>query len=367
MDINLTGKLGVSTIITTAYNPCKSKISQPKTVYAQQKRYWLSRKIDTCSREMLRRDLSKFLKNCSDKGHNIVLCIDLNEDTNRSNGPLYQTLIHENNLIDALKSKHKQPSPPIFENGSKTIDAIFISSQLNSIHRAGWLGFGQGVGDHRIAYIDIDATCLINKDKQDIVPINARRLQIDKEQCMKKYNEYVEPEYRKHKLLPRMNTLRRQTKGKTTLRMIEEIEKIDKTRTEIVKKGEKKCRKLKMGQVPFSPTDVQCHTRLIEFWTLVIKKKGKRKISSRLITRKEKLCGLKNSMQYTVENALEFRSAAWRAYKIAKKTAKERRQEFLRKQILLYDLEGNINAASEVEKISKAEEMREAHREIRQV
>ena len=52
--------------------------------------------------------------------------------------------------------------------------------------------------------------------------------------------------------------------------------------------------------------------------------------------------------------------------KVAKKTAKERRQEFLRKQVLLYDLEGNINAASEVEKISKTEEMREAHREIRQ-
>ena len=42
--IKLTGKRGVSKIITTAYNPCQSKISQPKTVYAQQKRYWLSKK-----------------------------------------------------------------------------------------------------------------------------------------------------------------------------------------------------------------------------------------------------------------------------------------------------------------------------------
>ena len=245
---------------------------------------------------MLRWDLSQFLKNYSNKGHNIVLCIDLNEDTKRSNGPLYQTLIQEKNLIDAPKSKHKQPSPPAFENGSKTIDAIFISSQLNSLHsRAGWLGFGQGVGDHRIAYIDINATCLINKDKQDIVPINAQRLQINKEQCMKKYNEYVEPEYQKHKLLPQMTANNR----KKNVTHDRRDQKNWQNTNSSCQKGEKKCRKLKMGQVPFSPTDVQCHSRLIELWTLVIKKKEKRKISSRLITRKEKLCGLKNSMEYT--------------------------------------------------------------------
>ena len=109
------------------------------------------------------------------------MCIDLNEDTNWKNGPIQQTLLHHNNLTDVLKHHHTILSPATHNRGSKTIDAIYTSQSLLAVDNAGWLRFGEGIGDHRIAYINIDLALLINKNKHDIVKRNARRLQIKKQ------------------------------------------------------------------------------------------------------------------------------------------------------------------------------------------
>ena len=49
--IKFSGKDSVTTRIITAYCPCKGSLNQPTTVYAQQKRYFLSQEIECCPRE----------------------------------------------------------------------------------------------------------------------------------------------------------------------------------------------------------------------------------------------------------------------------------------------------------------------------
>lgn len=120
---------------------------------------------------------------------------------------MYQTLLHENGLIDVLKQKHGDNSPPTYEHGNKTIDAIMVSPSLASADRAGWLKFGSGVGDHRIAYLDIDIKKILCKDKNEIVNHDARRLQVGNERCKNKYLEYVEKEFRQHRFAQRLNQL----------------------------------------------------------------------------------------------------------------------------------------------------------------
>ena len=137
--------------------------------------------MDICPREAFRRDLSQFISQCQARHNQIIVCIDLNEDTNRKNGLIQQTLIHTNNLTDVLKHHHNIPSPATHNRGSKTIDAIYASQSLLAVDNAGWLRFGEGVGDHQIVYIDIDLALLIRKDKHDIMKRIARRLQIKKQ------------------------------------------------------------------------------------------------------------------------------------------------------------------------------------------
>ena len=115
------------------------------------------------------------------KGHQIILCMDLNEDSNRNNGPLYQTLTCKNNLISIMKSTHKIDTPPTYKAGSCTIDAILVSPSLTNVTTSSWLPFGEGIGDHRIAFIDINSKIVLNRDRHDIIPIKARLLQVDKE------------------------------------------------------------------------------------------------------------------------------------------------------------------------------------------
>ena len=92
------------------------------------KRYFLSQEIECCPREKFRHDISEFISSCTNKNEQIILCIDLNKDTTRTNGPLYQTLLHENNLIDTLKYRHEGLNSPTTHNrGTKPIDAIMIS------------------------------------------------------------------------------------------------------------------------------------------------------------------------------------------------------------------------------------------------
>lgn len=59
--IRLQGKHATSTTIIIAYCPCHSKHDRPETVYMQQKRYLMSKNIDTCPREVFRRDISSFI------------------------------------------------------------------------------------------------------------------------------------------------------------------------------------------------------------------------------------------------------------------------------------------------------------------
>ena len=190
--LSIQGKYGKTTTIIAAYCPCKSKGGKPETVYMQHKRYLMSIDRDECLREAFRSNLSNFITSHQNKGEQMVLCIDLNEDTTRSNGPIQQTLLCNNGLVDALKYKHGCDTPATHNRGSRTIDAIFVSAPILELESTGWLRFGEGIGDHRIAYLDIKLEHLINKDKYEIVTSTARILQVKNEDAVRRYTTICE-------------------------------------------------------------------------------------------------------------------------------------------------------------------------------
>ena len=142
--------------------------------------------------------------------------------------------------------------------------------------KSGWLPFGDGVGDHMIAFVDNNSEIVLNKDKYEIIPIRARRLQIKKEYSVNKYLELIEPQYCKHNNLQRLNRLRSKTGRDTTIDMIKEVKEINKIRMLIVLKGGQQCRKINTGKVAYSPLEVQCHGQSIRFWSIVLKNKKHR-------------------------------------------------------------------------------------------
>ena len=142
--------------IITAYQPNITVGDEKQTVYAQHKRYLrYIRKSNLCPREAFRSDLTAQLQEWQAKGELLVIMMDVNDDLR--DGITHRWLTESMGLINCLHTRHSTLQPPStysrnFRN--KPIDGCYISPEL-SIQRGGFLPFRDGIGDHRILYIDV--------------------------------------------------------------------------------------------------------------------------------------------------------------------------------------------------------------------
>ena len=80
--------------------------------------------------------------------------------------------------IDLVEAVHRYtglPSPPTFFRGSKPIDGIWVSPELE-VEAVSILPFHKDIGDHRPIIIDITNASLIGEQITKIVPAKARKL-----------------------------------------------------------------------------------------------------------------------------------------------------------------------------------------------
>ena len=131
--------------------------------------HWYLTSIDQniCPQEAFQNNLTAFIASCQRRNEQIILCISLNKDINRINGPLNQNLLHNNNLVNVMMNQHKMPAPLTHNHGSTTIDAIYALLELAKVENTGWLKSDQGIGNHRIAYINTEVNKL-GKDRYEI-------------------------------------------------------------------------------------------------------------------------------------------------------------------------------------------------------
>ena len=152
--------------------------------------------------------------------------------------------MHEHNLNDALKSRHEDLAPPETHNrGTKPIDAILVSESCCNIIQAGWLEFKSNLGDHRVAYIDIKAPDIINKDAFEIVSRKARKLQIKHKKCVARYIKICKKQFRTHQILEKTILIIQLINKNKMYKAIKLLENVDSLRTKIVLKAEKNVEK----------------------------------------------------------------------------------------------------------------------------
>ena len=186
--------------VVSAYNPCRTQIYQFHTVYSQHKRYFLQQKKDVYPRVQFRKDLCTFLQKCIEQKEKIILLMDCNENLSKMQELQRHLVSMPLFLRDLIREKyhHGQALPPTQENGSYPIDSIFVSSDIPNIVKGGWLRFGDGVGDYRPLFVDIDIKRLLGKHKNTTQPYQIRRLQCQNKRTVTKYNELLERQYQQH-------------------------------------------------------------------------------------------------------------------------------------------------------------------------
>ena len=129
----------------------------------------------------------------------------------------------------------------------------------------------------------------------------------------------------------------------------------------------KTCRKLRRGEVPYAPLDVQLHCKLFHLWNLVVKKLCGKKISARLIKRQAKKCKIEYPILMSLSEAKEKQKEAMQAYLKATPSAKEKRDNFIEYLASSCEKAGNDKAALQVRTMRKQEYRRAAQREVKLV
>lgn len=143
----------------------------------------------------------------------------------------------------------------------------------------------------------------------------------------------------------------------------EEYERINKHVTECCLAAERKCRKVRVGQVPFSPI-VDTAAKTIYLWSLISNKMKGTKVSSSLIKRLSKKCEIIIDNDLTYEQVRLLRNAAIKRYKQLKPSAKQHREHFILDLADVMEEVYGIKRASVSRSLAVTEEQRIIHRQI---
>ena len=109
---------------------------------------------------------------------------------------------------------------------------------------------------------------------------------------------------------------------------MEEYNNIIAQQTEGMKLAERKCRRLKKGNVPFSLT-LEVDRKRISLWSTVKKKKLGCKSSTRNIIKVGDIVGIDNTMEYSIDEVQQNLQQAKKDYYSKKPKAQELRNNFL--------------------------------------
>ena len=107
-----------------------------------------------------------------------------------------------------------------------------------------------------------------------------------------------------------------------------EYEEVDTRKTQAMQKAERKCQKLKMGAVEWSP-QLALSRALIAMWTAMVKARTGKSISSRLIRRLMDKAGYTATTGITLTMAQNNLKAETKKYYQIKRQASTHRESFL--------------------------------------
>ena len=353
--IRFRGKRKNVTRVITCYCPNRS-INGPNTVYSQQ--------LQSLNRDPINAfwdDLEGEIREYQEAGEQIVLLGDWNTDANDKKFIKWKSRL---GLIDPIQKRHGKKGPGTFNRGKRVIDSILISSMLKATG-CGYLSFGELPGDHRGLWIDICLNSFLGYRAPSVPSYQARRLKTDDPRVLAKYKEVLEDELIEAKVFSKLRVLQSavQVAGKFLPVHKRKYEVIDAIRTEAMKKAEKKCRKLRMGCVEWSPA-LQSARDEILLWVLVRRKSLGRNVGARRILRLKKKLKITNT-HVSIDQSSANIDKAFKRYKVLRRQAKRLRTTFLEDLAEARALEGNTSLATEIRNMTIRENQRTTARRIK--
>ena len=318
------GKDQVSTRVISAYRPGTN--AGAHTVHSQQRSYFDNIDDERTPRDIMLTELCEAIKAWQEEGDHIILLMDANEHV----GNAHLTQVFEDiGLKEAILSQHQDEGfQSTHQRGSDPIDGIFISANLN-VEASGYLPFGEGSSDHRGLWIKVKEEDLFGYNMEKVQPASIRRLKLHDPRVVKRWIEAYKAYLNEHDLPNRIYAIQIAIeKGQWNEQRQKEYEDIRLLRRQGIDIADSKCRKLRMGEVPWSMT-LQSARDEIELWTAVVSRKRGNKVSTKYISRLEKKTSTPHSCQIHLQQASERLQESYKRYYELKAGAWELRESWL--------------------------------------
>jgi hypothetical protein len=203
--------------------------------------------------------------------------------------------------------------------GKHPIDGVWVTPDL-PLETTTWLRFLLHLGDHRFHIMDINAKALVGEHLLKIVWPPAHRLVCSVPVAMSKYLNHLKSHLEHHKVLPRLHQLYSAWDSNFTPAQWAELESLDTVRAEGMRFTEKKCWKLAMGSVDFSPeVNLARHCQWV--WQQVVKIREGKRVSASLVKWKARQCGITCLLSMSLAQAKEWFATANKEFQNLKSDA----------------------------------------------
>ena len=346
--VKVTGKQECVTRFVTVYCP-KSTGKGMNTVYEQQLEY-----LHTDPTSAFWEDLAKAIVQWQNEGDQLILMGDWNEVIVNGNLTKWMNTF---GLSEAITDMHGHNPPPTFQRGTDAIDGIFVSPTVKTI-QAGFLGFGDIPGDHRGIWIDVPHKSILGYKMADIPKASARRLKLDDPRIVHRYLDILDGYLAAHRVYSRTRNFISTYEAGSPLTdaQAKEYEELDQIREAGMLYAEKRCRKLRMGKIQWSPA-LQKARNLITFWTLVRKRLKGCNVGARRLIRLKKKLKIKGNTQLPLKEVEVQLKKARERYKVCKHNDKVLRRDFLESLAEAKAAAGNMDASTALNNLIHREEV----------
>jgi hypothetical protein len=285
------------------------------------------------------------------------LGIDINEDVRfGAFGKKMKAL----GLQDICTHRHGFNPPPTYARGTLPIDALFVSPLLLG-SPCGYLPVSC---DHRVLWMDIPIQATLGRQLPIAYCRSPQRLTLNDPRIVHKYTAELTKLLKERKLLERLETLQKDMETQLTAAQINEFNELDNIRLQCIQRANKKCRSLKLGQVPFSPQLVQSWQKL-KAWQLLLKKLNGGRVNSRFLNRTLKQASIRDTSLLTKSDVEWNLADCWVTYRRLKKEAPRLRATWLEEVAAARVAEGNTSLAQELKNLVSREQQRRDARLIK--
>mmetsp|Transcript_8494 Transcript_8494/g.16012 ORF Transcript_8494/g.16012 Transcript_8494/m.16012 type:complete len:1891 (+) Transcript_8494:4302-9974(+) len=315
--ITIKGKMQRKTCIIGCYCPGITWVANRNQAVALQKRKYADLDhIDPVTLWM--EDLKRLIQSKIEEQCEVIIGGDFNDNL-RAADSIVVHMFSSLRLREVLIEKYEDVVvPPTYERGRDTIDGIFMTQGLN-IRKGGYTSFDISPSDHRWLWFDIEEALIYGTNVIEPLSAISRRVSSKIPSVQEKFNKLVNQFMTQHKMPQKVRMLKGKCKedmergDELSKNSSRQIDVIYDNITRAIQYADKRCKKVRVGAIPFSPTlrNIQGAIRI-----LTLLNRRKKEIGKKYRPRMRRIRRMIKRYQYTGPTIFESENAVTKERRI---------------------------------------------------